>query len=588
MPKLTLPTVQSGYYTSTALNAIFDQIELEFDKVFYRNNPVSTPNSLSNDMDLNGNDVLNGGSAFFDKLILQGMDFTDIVMNATTTISNYLIQAESARDAAQASEIAAASSASSSSSSASAAASSASAASTSASNASTSASQAAASAAQALASANSAASSESAAAGSAAAALASQTAAATSATNAAGSASSAATQASNAAGSALSAATSAQNAEDTFIEYKSTWYGPLASAPSLDPFGNPITVGDVYFDTTDGILKVYDGTVWTVATIEPGTLGTAAVKDYATANTPETVVYRDASGNFSAGTITANLSGNATTATSAASADKLTTARTIGGVSFDGTSNINLPGVNTTGNQSTTGNASTATILQTARTINSVSFNGSQNITVEPYVERDDSTNASRYITFVDDTTAAYKRLNMDSGLSYNPSTNTVSADLSGNAATAATLQTARTINGTSFNGSANITTANWGTSRTITIAGVGKSVNGSANVTWSLAELGIDALKNPSGWQKLPSGIIIQWGTRTVAFNDSLSAVTFPIAFPTSNLWATVGNRTSLGGLNKPIHIVGTPTTTGMNLRGDGGTSVGGTAYGDWIAIGF
>lgn len=32
---------------------------------------------------------------------------------------------------------------------------------------------------------------------------------------------------------------------------------------------------------------------------------------------------------------------------------------------------------------------------------------------------------------------------------------------LSGNATTATTLQTARTINGTSFNGSANITTAN-------------------------------------------------------------------------------------------------------------------------------
>jgi hypothetical protein len=44
----------------------------------------------------------------------------------------------------------------------------------------------------------------------------------------------------------------------------------------------------------------------------------------------------------------------------------------------------------------------------------------------------------------------------------------------------AATLTTARTINGTSFNGSANITTANWGTARTLW----GQSVNGSANIT--------------------------------------------------------------------------------------------------------
>ena len=62
--------------------------------------------------------------------------------------------------------------------------------------------------------------------------------------------------------------------------------------------------------------------------------------------------------------------------------------------------------------------------------------------------------------------------------------------NLSGNATTATTLQTARTINGTSFNGSANITTANWGTARTITLGGTGKSVNGSGNVSWSLAEI--------------------------------------------------------------------------------------------------
>lgn len=62
---------------------------------------------------------------------------------------------------------------------------------------------------------------------------------------------------------------------------------------------------------------------------------------------------------------------------------------------------------------------------------------------------------------------------------------------VSGNAATATLLQTARTINGTSFDGSANITTANWGTARSLTIGATGKTVNGSADVTWTLAELG-------------------------------------------------------------------------------------------------
>ena len=64
----------------------------------------------------------------------------------------------------------------------------------------------------------------------------------------------------------------------------------------------------------------------------------------------------------------------------AASATKLQTARTIGGVSFDGSANINLPGVNTDGNQNTTGNAATATKLKTARKINGVDFDGSTDI----------------------------------------------------------------------------------------------------------------------------------------------------------------------------------------------------------------
>ena len=64
------------------------------------------------------------------------------------------------------------------------------------------------------------------------------------------------------------------------------------------------------------------------------------------------------------------------------SATKLTTARTIGGVSFDGTANINLAGVNIAGNQNTSGNAATATKLQTARSIAGVSFDGSTNINI--------------------------------------------------------------------------------------------------------------------------------------------------------------------------------------------------------------
>ena len=99
---------------------------------------------------------------------------------------------------------------------------------------------------------------------------------------------------------------------------------------------------------------------------------------------------------------------------------KLATVRTIGGIEFDGSANIDLPGVNSTGNQNTTGNAGSASTLRSARTIGGVSFDGSANINL--------------------------------------PGVNTTgNQDTSGTAAEATILETARTIGGVSFDGSANI-----------------------------------------------------------------------------------------------------------------------------------
>ena len=97
-----------------------------------------------------------------------------------------------------------------------------------------------------------------------------------------------------------------------------------------------------------------------------------------------------------AGPLTGAVTGNASTATT------LQTARTIGGVSFDGSANINLPGVNATGNQNTTGSAAT---LTTARNINATSFNGSADITIPRVRAVDDRTAApldftTAYTTF--------------------------------------------------------------------------------------------------------------------------------------------------------------------------------------------
>jgi len=100
------------------------------------------------------------------------------------------------------------------------------------------------------------------------------------------------------------------------------------------------------------------------------------------------------------GALTGNASGNAATATA------LQNARTIGGVSFDGTANINLPGVNASGNQDTSGTAAVAT-----------------NVTVSA----NNSTNETVYPVFVDGATGS-QGAETDTGLNYNPSTGALSS----------------------------------------------------------------------------------------------------------------------------------------------------------------
>jgi hypothetical protein len=135
---------------------------------------------------------------------------------------------------------------------------------------------------------------------------------------------------------------------------------------------------------------------------------TFTVSSNATAtNTGDTIVFRDTNGDFSARIITAT---------------------------------------------TFSGNATTATQLQTPRDINGVTFSGGQNIVVEPFVESDESTNATRYITFVDSTTDGYQRLNEDSGLTYNPSTGTLTASIFSGAISATTVTAGDTI---TFNASA-------------------------------------------------------------------------------------------------------------------------------------
>ena len=92
-----------------------------------------------------------------------------------------------------------------------------------------------------------------------------------------------------------------------------------------------------------------------------------------------------------------------------------------------------------------------------------------------------------------------------------------------GAADTATKLSTARAINGTNFDGTAAITTANWGTSRTLTIGNTSKSVNGSANVSWSLGEIGAAASSHTHSYLPLSGGTL----TGALTFSNYSSKLT-------------------------------------------------------------
>ena len=123
------------------------------------------------------------------------------------------------------------------------------------------------------------------------------------------------------------------------------------------------------------------------------------------------------------GNVTGNVSGSSGSCTgNAATACLLQTARNIGGVSFNGGSDITLPGVNSAGNQNTSGTATQA-----------------DNINID-----EANNNANYQVSFSAQNNAGYNRQYIDSDdshLVYNPGTATLSGlNISGSTITASTF----------------------------------------------------------------------------------------------------------------------------------------------------
>jgi hypothetical protein len=114
-----------------------------------------------------------------------------------------------------------------------------------------------------------------------------------------------------------------------------------------------------------------------------------------------------------------------------------------------------------------------------------------------------------------------------------------------------------------------NAATANtWTTARTLTIGATGKTVDGSSNVAWSLSEIGAYAATNPSAFIALTA----LSGTAPIQYNNTTGAISITQAsgsangFLSSTDWNTFNNKTS---------NVGTVTSVAALTLGTSGTDL-------------
>lgn len=182
--------------------------------------------------------------------------------------------------------------------------------------------------------------------------------------------------------------------------------GNSTSASILNP-GR--LINGVFFDGANNITikssttNILSRGVYLTGTNFDGSSATTWSVDATPDNIIGKVVARDSAGNFSAGTITANLSGNLS-----------------GNVNSTGTSIFNIVQANEFVGATLSGNAFTATKLQDARTINGVLFDGTANINVPvPASSITGSVLASNVVETAITTVGTLSNLDISSGGSF-------------------------------------------------------------------------------------------------------------------------------------------------------------------------
>lgn len=227
------------------------------------------------------------------------------------------------------------------------------------------------------------------------------------------------------------------------------------------------------------------------------------------------------------------------------------------------------------------GNANTATKLLNARTINGVNFDGTAAIQVNPFISNNEATNGIFYVPFVQSPADGYRQLLADSGLQYNPSSNTLTCGLQGNAATASRLAVARNIaltgdvtGSATFDGSANVNLN--------AVVANDSHNHGEATIAGAFNAVGRQQLTS-NGYQRLPGGLVLQWGT------NRNGTVLYPVPFTSAvlHLNLAINNFNSTAAAAGQHTSVQSQSTSGFTVAVSA-AALSSDAELKWMAIGF
>lgn len=248
------------------------------------------------------------------------------------------------------------------------------------------------------------------------------------------------------------------------------------------------------------------------------------------------------------------------------------------------------------------GNAATATKLATARTINGVSFDGSANISIPIEVDAGGEMNIGKHLDFRDTGSVANAdvRVSVMPGLAPFTANQALSVNIGAAGTSNGIIQAGHYIcNGGFFRsignggwysetwgGGINMTDATWvrvyngksffcsATVQATSFVGNGASITGISadNITVTQSQAA-------TGYVVLPGGTILQWGPFSTA-----TSYTFPTAFPTACRAITTGQNGRSSGSIERMGI-SSFTTTGFAMQG---AIPSGGLPASWMAIGY